>query len=110
MTYGTAVVCYAYFVLTRQDYLNPDVRDRQFLINFHKKAKKHEWDVAKYNHLKDGIVNVEQQLKRLKDPLRLKLPFDKLEGAKEAGSGVLGTQVNIGNIKEMLKGKFGSTS
>ena len=88
----------------------PDVRDRQYLIDFHKKAKKQDWDVAKYNHLKEGILKVETELNRLKDPLRLKLPIDKLEGAKEAGLNVLGSQVNIGNIKDMLKSKFGSTS
>ena len=97
-------------MLTKQDYLLPDVRDRQFLLSFHKKAKKHDWDIGKFNQLKEGIVKVEHELKRLKDPLRLKLPVNKLEGAKEAGSGVLGSQVNIGNIKEMLKGKFGSSS
>ena len=95
-------------MLTRQEYLFPDVRNRQFLFSLHKKAKKHDWDVNKYNHLKEGIVKVESELKRLKDPLRLKLPVDKLEGAKEVG--VLGNQMNIGNFKEMLKGKFGSSS
>lgn len=108
VTYGTAVACYAYFVMTRQEYLFPDARNRQYLFNFHKKAKKHDWDVNKYNHLKEGIITVESQLKRLKDPLRLKLPVNKLEGAKEVG--VLGSQINIGNSKEMLKGKFGSSS
>ena len=97
-------------MLTKQDYLLPDVRSRQYLLSFHKKAKKNDWDVGKYNQLKEGIVKLEHELKRLKDPLRLKLPVHKLEGAKEAGSGVLGSQVNIGNIKEMLKGKFGSSS
>jgi site-specific DNA-cytosine methylase len=110
VTYGTAVACYAYFVLTKQEYLYPDARDRQYLISFHKKAKKQDWNVEKYNQLKEGVVKVENELKRLKDPLRLKLPIEKLEGIKARGSGVLGSQVNIGNIKEMLKGKFGSSS
>lgn len=110
VTYGTAIACYAYFVLTKQEYLYPDARDRQYLINFHKKAKKQDWNVAKYNQLKEGIVKVENELKRLKDPLRLKLPIEKLEGAKARGSSVLGSQVNIGNLKDMLKGKFGSNS
>ena len=109
VTYGTAVACYGYFVLTKQEYLYPDARDRQYLINFHKKAKKHDWDVGKYNQLKEGIVKVEDELKRLTDPLRLKLPIEKLEGAKNSGGGVLGSQVNIGSIKDMLKGKFGSS-
>ena len=100
-------------MLTRQEYLFPDVRNRQFLFSLHKKAKKHDWDVNKYNHLKEGIVKVESELKRLKDPLRLKLPVNKLEGAtkENVGGGVLGnTQINMGNFKEMLKGKFGSSS
>ena len=41
VTYGTAITCYAYFVLTKQEYLYPDARDRQYLLSFHKKAKKH---------------------------------------------------------------------
>ena len=109
VTYGTAVACYGYFVLTKQELLYPDAKDRQYLINFHKKAKKHDWDVGKYNQLKEGIVKVEDELKRLTDPLRLKLPIEKLEGAKNSGGGVLGSQVNIGSIKDMLKGKFGSS-
>ena len=43
---------YAYFLLTRQEYLYPDAADRQRLMLFHKKAKKHRWDVEKYNRLK----------------------------------------------------------
>ena len=46
----------------------------------------------------------------MKDPLRLKLPIQKLEGAKEEVNSLLGSQVNMGNIKDMLKGKFGSSS
>ena len=88
----------------------PDARDRQYLLSFHKKAKKYDWDVNKYNQLKEGIVKVENELKRLKDPLRLKLPIQKLEGAKEEVNSLLGSQVNMGNIKDMLKGKFGSSS
>ena len=56
VTYGTAMACYAYFVLTRQDYLLPDVRDRQQLITFHKNARKNEWDVHKYNSLKGDLL------------------------------------------------------
>ena len=39
-------------MLTRQEYLYPDAADRQRLMLFHKKAKKHRWDVEKYNRLK----------------------------------------------------------
>ena len=71
VTYGTAIACYAYFVLTRQDYLLPDVRDRQYLLSFHQKARKNEWDVHKYNTLKDGITRVEMELAKLQDTTKL---------------------------------------
>ena len=63
VTYGTAMACYAYFVLTKQDYILPDVKDRQYLISFHRKAKKDAWDVDRYNALREGIVGVERDLK-----------------------------------------------
>jgi len=66
VTYGTAMACYAYFVLTRQDYLLPDVKNRQHLLTFHKKAKKHRWDVDRYNTIKEGINSVEGDLRRLR--------------------------------------------
>ena len=109
VTYGTAMACYAYFVLTKQDYLLPDVRDRQYLISFHRKAKKDFWDVAKYNSLREGIVTIERDLKRLRDPLHLRLPpslVAKGQAAADKTGGILGSQVNIGNIKEMIKSKL----
>merc|ERR1719481_820350 len=39
VTYGTAIAGYAYFVMTRQEFLYPDAKDRQRLMLFHKKAK-----------------------------------------------------------------------
>lgn len=110
VTYGTAMACYAYFVLTRQDYLLPDVRDRQFLLTFHKRAKKHEWDVGKYNALRDGIVKVEQELRKVRDPSKLRPSNEALRrAAQDLETGILGSQVHIGNIKDMLKGKFSSS-
>ncbi|XP_043911483.1 calcium uniporter protein, mitochondrial-like [Protopterus annectens] len=55
ITYGSAMAMYAYFVLTRQEYIYPDARDRQFLLFFHKGAKKTKFDIEKYNQLKDAI-------------------------------------------------------
>ena len=46
------LLSYAYFTLTRQEYLYPDAADRQRLMLFHKKARKHPWDVEKYNRIK----------------------------------------------------------
>lgn len=103
------MACYAYFVLTRQDYLLPDVRDRQYLLSFHKKARKNEWDVHKNNTLKDGITRVEIELGKLRDNTKLRPSNEALRRAAqelENGSGILGPHVNLGSIKELLKGKL----
>ena len=107
VTYGTAMACYAYFVLTKQDYILPDVQKRQYLLSFHKRAKKDLWDVAKYNSLKEGIHTLERDLKRLRDPLHLRLPPSLVaKGASLKKDGILGSQVTIGNLKDMIKNKL----
>lgn len=108
MTYGTAMACYAYFVLTRTDYLLPDVRDRQWLLSFHKKAKKNEWDVNRYNALKEGVNRVELELGKLRDNTKMRPSNESLRRAAQEieKDGILGSQINIGSIKELLKGKF----
>jgi len=111
VTYGTAISCYAYFVLTRQDYLLPDVRDRQYLLNFYRRARKQQWDVGKYNSLKDSIGKVELELDKLRDHTRIRPTDDtlrKIAQEVEKSSGLLGAQVNIGNLRDMFKGKFNS--
>ncbi|XP_055932372.1 calcium uniporter protein, mitochondrial-like [Argiope bruennichi] len=75
ITYGTTIAMYAYFVLTRQEYVLPDVNDRQTLFGFHKFARKSGLDVQRYNNLKDSIAQVEEDLRRLRDPLQLHLPI-----------------------------------
>jgi len=47
----------------------PDVRDRQYLITVHKKARKSGLDLHAYNQLKDQLACVQTDLARLKDPL-----------------------------------------
>jgi hypothetical protein len=118
VTYGTAIACYAYFVLTRQDYLLPDVRDRQYLLNFHKRARKSEWDISKYNSLKEGICRAEVELSKLKDHTKLRpsnealrkaaQEWEKNTGGLPYGGLLGGTHVNIGSIIDQLKGKFSS--
>ncbi|XP_026822624.1 calcium uniporter protein, mitochondrial [Rhopalosiphum maidis] len=82
VTYGTAMAVYAYYVLTKQEYLMPDVRDRQYLITVHKKARKSGLDLHTYNLLKDKMASVQTDLARLKDPLvpphRSQVLFDPL--------------------------------
>lgn len=79
VTYGTSMAMFAYFVLTKQEYVFPDAKDRQFLIKFHKLASKEKLDVEKYNKLKDAIAEAENDLRRLRDPLQLHLPIKEME-------------------------------
>ncbi|KAI4465374.1 calcium uniporter protein mitochondrial [Holotrichia oblita] len=72
VTYGTAMACYAYFVLTKQEYVLTDVKDRQHLLTVHKKAKKLGFDVNKYNTLRQRITELEKDLRKLKDPLKVR--------------------------------------
>ncbi|XP_051945415.1 calcium uniporter protein, mitochondrial [Xyrauchen texanus] len=83
ITYGTAMAMYAYFVLTRQEYIYPDARDRQYLLFFHKGAKRTRFDIEKYNKLKDAIAETEVDLKRLRDPLQLNLPIQQIDASKD---------------------------
>lgn len=52
----------------------PDVRDRQYLITFHKKAKRLKFDVAKYNKMKEEMYELEKELFKLRDPLMFHSP------------------------------------
>ncbi|ERE87254.1 calcium uniporter protein [Cricetulus griseus] len=78
ITYGSAMAMYAYFVMTRQEYVYPEARDRQYLLFFHKGAKKSRFDLEKYNQLKDAIAQAEMDLKRLRDPLQIHLPLRQI--------------------------------
>jgi len=62
-----------------QEYNFVDAKDRQFLLSFHKSAKKQKLDVQKYNQLKDAIAALEYDVKRLRDPLQKKLPIRDIE-------------------------------
>ncbi|XP_051175768.1 calcium uniporter protein, mitochondrial isoform X2 [Leptopilina boulardi] len=69
VTYGTAIVWYVYFLLTRQEYMLPVALHRQLLIGFHKKAKKVGFDLVRYNQLKDEAYELETTLKIIRGPL-----------------------------------------
>ncbi|KAH9498400.1 hypothetical protein Btru_008182 [Bulinus truncatus] len=79
VTYGTSMAMFAYFLLTKQEYVFPDVKDRQFLIKFYKLAQKEKLDVEKYNKLREAITEAEHDLRRLRDPLQLHLPIKEME-------------------------------
>ncbi|KAM3937803.1 calcium uniporter regulatory subunit MCUb, mitochondrial [Leptodactylus fuscus] len=78
ITYGSAIAFYAYFLLTKMDYVYPEVSDRQFLHIFYKKAKVKKFDIEKYNKLKNELAEIEESLRRLRNPLQLKLPIEQL--------------------------------
>lgn len=52
----------------------PDVKDRQHLLALHKAAKKAGLNLNEYNHLKREIAEIENDIRRLRDPLCLHLP------------------------------------
>ncbi|XP_065334289.1 calcium uniporter protein, mitochondrial isoform X1 [Cloeon dipterum] len=106
VTYGTAMACYAYFVLTKQEYMLPDVKDRQFLISFHKKARKNGFDVERYNELRDSIASVEDDLRRLRDPLQIHLPQAGSLLQQGVGKPSDGLPSPIEQIRSLLKRKF----
>lgn len=53
------------------------MKDRQYLVTLHKRAKKAGLDLAKYNQLKQQITKLELDLKRLRDPTKLHIPPKK---------------------------------
>lgn len=71
VTYGTAMAMYAYYVLTKEEYILTSVRDRQQLIVLHQKAKKLGLDLQKYNTLQDQVVKLNRRLTKLKNPLKV---------------------------------------
>lgn len=60
------------FLFNVQEYNLPEVKDRQFLIAMHKKAQKAGFRIEEYNRLKAEAAQIENDLRRLRDPLFLR--------------------------------------
>lgn len=78
VTYGTSMAMFAYYVLTKQEYNFGEIREREHLITMHRGAKSTNFDLIKYNQLREALTSVELDLKRLRDPLQLQLPVQQL--------------------------------
>ncbi|XP_008315386.1 calcium uniporter regulatory subunit MCUb, mitochondrial isoform X1 [Cynoglossus semilaevis] len=79
ITYATSMGAFAYYVLTKQDYVYPEAKDRQFLRYFYKGAIKKNFNVTQYNQLKDELAQVEEDLRRLKYPTQMQLPLEQIQ-------------------------------
>lgn len=72
-------------IYTTQEYNLRDVKDRQFLLSLYKKANKQGLDIGKYNTLKKQIADLEYDLRRLHDPLYLRMSPNATNSYTNAG-------------------------
>ncbi|XP_058496877.1 calcium uniporter protein, mitochondrial-like isoform X2 [Solea solea] len=79
ITYATSIGAFSYYVLTKQDYVYPEAKDRQFLHYMYKGASKKNFSVKRYNELKDQLAQVEDDLRRLKYPTQMQLPLEQIQ-------------------------------
>ncbi|KAF8572466.1 hypothetical protein P879_01843 [Paragonimus westermani] len=101
--YGTSMALYAYYVVTRQSYEFPQVFNREYLKRFYKVADKTEFDVNRYNDLREQLAQLKSELCRLRDPLLCNLPLqqtgylipEKAEEAIARGPGVQSNGLNF---------------
>ncbi|XP_039486815.1 calcium uniporter protein, mitochondrial isoform X3 [Drosophila santomea] len=74
VTYGTTMAMYAYYCVTKREYMMEDVKNREFSLTLYRNAKKVQFDVEHYNELKRKSAELEYNLRRINDPLNMQLP------------------------------------
>ncbi|XP_026832197.1 calcium uniporter protein, mitochondrial isoform X1 [Drosophila erecta] len=74
VTYGTTMAMYAYYCVTKREYMMEDVKNREFSLSLYRNAKKVQFDVEHYNELKRKSAELEYNLRRINDPLNMQLP------------------------------------
>jgi hypothetical protein len=74
IAFGTAMVVYSFYLMTRYDFEYITWTDRLFLRKFYREARRQSFDVSLYNRLKNRLFSVHTDLARLRAPLSLSLP------------------------------------
>ncbi|XP_033240368.1 calcium uniporter protein, mitochondrial isoform X2 [Drosophila pseudoobscura] len=74
VTYGTTMAMYAYYCVTKREYMMEAVKNREYSLAIYKNAKKIQFDVDHYNQLKRKTAELEYNLRRINDPLNMQLP------------------------------------
>ncbi|XP_034134194.1 calcium uniporter protein, mitochondrial isoform X2 [Drosophila guanche] len=74
VTYGTTMAMYAYYCVTKREYMMEAVKNREYSLTIYKNAKKMQFDVEHYNQLKRKTAELEYNLRRINDPLNMQLP------------------------------------
>ncbi|CAF1336813.1 unnamed protein product [Rotaria magnacalcarata] len=69
ISYSAVFMSYCYYILRRNDMKYMNMSDYFYLKILHHLLRKKNFDLARYNVLKNEIMMVEHDLQRLKDPL-----------------------------------------
>lgn len=87
VTYGTTMMWFIYYLVTRQEYMLPDVLNRRHLIVLHRRARKIGLDINLYNSLKDRAYELETTLKVIRGPLYdHKMQLERKQRARSSSS------------------------